>query len=156
MHWRLCISPSVRPERKNFAICLALSPIFGLVNHAIRLGEMERKAFTEFLNDTSDNFDEHDQQSLNFDGAPALRRQEQPRENIHLWVQPPYLPFLNIVEQAISCLKASVKRTLHVWQNKVQQGNAQQPLGEYRKQLLVEAIERRIGSVTVQKWAAWS
>jgi len=33
--------------------------------------------------------------------------------------------------------------------------NAHLPLGEYRKQLLVEAVERNIGSITIPKCASW-
>lgn len=46
---------------------------------------------------------------LIFDGASTHRRSEEPRETIYLRILPPYSPFRNIVEQVISCMKASVK-----------------------------------------------
>jgi hypothetical protein len=78
-------------------------------------------------------------------------------------ILPPYspFPFLNIVEQAISCLKASVKADIsrpampQRFADRNAARNAHLPLGEYRKQLLAEAVERNIGSITIPKCGAW-
>ena len=80
---------------------------------------------------------------------------------IRLIKQPPYSPFLDIVEQAISALKAAIKvgisrpyiqaemdDCLEARQQGIQ-------LGEYRHQILVAASESNIGAITVQKCAAW-
>lgn len=72
-----------------------------------------------------------------------------PRETIHVRMLPQYSPFLNIVEDAIRCLETKVK-------DRNAARNAQLlPLGEYRKQLFVETIERKMGSINglnVQLW----
>ena len=73
---------------------------------------MTKESFTEFLAATGNLLDENENHYLIFDGAPVLRRREQPRQNVHLRMSPPYSPFLNIVEQACqakSCPMASVK-----------------------------------------------
>ena len=70
-------------------------------------------------------------------------------------------PFLNIVEQAISCLKANIKADLsspelqNLLGDRNAARNAQLPLGEVRKQLLVAAARRSPGCITVHKCAAW-
>ena len=146
---------------RNITICLAISPVFGLVHHTIREGGMRRESFTEFLEQTSENLDENEIHYLIFDGAPAHRRPEEPSENVHVNILPPYSPFLNIVEQAISCLKANIKAELArpAMQERFADRNAARqahlPLGEYRKRLLVESAERNIGCISVAKCAAW-
>ena len=47
--------------------------------------------------------------SFIYDGAPAHRSAVQPGPNTKLKMLPPSSPFLNIVEQAISALKAAIK-----------------------------------------------
>ncbi len=94
---------------RNVTICLAVSQIFGLVHYTIQMGGMTRESFTEFLAGTAAHLDENETHYLIFDKAPAHRRPEQPRDNVNLRILPPYSPFLNIVEQAISCLKASIE-----------------------------------------------
>ena len=44
-----------------------------------------------------------------YDGAPAHRNPAIPGPNSELRKLPPYSPFLNIVEQAVSALKAAIK-----------------------------------------------
>ena len=44
-----------------------------------------------------------------YDGAPAHNNPAIPGPNSELKKLPPYSPFLNIVEQAISALKAAIK-----------------------------------------------
>ena len=122
---------------------------------------MRRESFTEFLEHTSENLDENEIHYLIFDGAPAHRRPEVPNENVHVNILPPYSPFLNIVEQAISCLKANIKAELArpAMQERFADRNAalqaHLPLGEYRKRLLVASAERNIGCITVAICAAW-
>jgi hypothetical protein len=58
--------------------------VFGLVHHTIQMGGMTKESFTEFLAGTATHLDENETQYLILDGAPAHRRPEQPRDNIHL------------------------------------------------------------------------
>ena len=44
-----------------------------------------------------------------YDGAPAHKNPAIPGPNSELKKLPPYIPFLNIAEQAISGLKAAIK-----------------------------------------------
>ena len=64
------------------------------------MGGMIRESFTELLEATDNILVENENQYLIFDGALPHRRAEQPRENVHLRILPPYSPFLNTVEIA--------------------------------------------------------
>ncbi|CAB4021139.1 calpain-5-like [Paramuricea clavata] len=134
----------------NLTICLALSQVFCLVHHTIQMGGMTNDSFAKFLAGTATHLDENETRYLIFDGAPAHRRPEQPGDNVYMRILPPYSPFLNIVEQAIR-LKASIKADIlyPAMQERFAERNAARnvhlPLGEYRKQLLVQAVERNIG-----------
>ena len=146
---------------RNVTICLAISPVFGLVHHVIQQGGMTKELFNEFLARTSQHLDANGRHYFIFDGAPAHRAADAPTENTQVMILPPCSPFLNPVEQAISCLKAHIKVDIarpHV-QNQMDDSNAarnaQVPLGEYRKQLLFAAAERSMASITVEKCAAW-
>ena len=145
---------------RNITICLAISPVFGLVHHIIQMGGMNGESFNNFLMNISQHLDAHEIHNLIFDGAPAHRRAEAPNENANVKMLPPYSPFLNIVEQAISCLKANIKADLSSPELQNMMGdrnaarNAQLPLGEYRKQLLVAEARRSLGGITVPKYAA--
>ena len=77
--------------------------MFGLIYHKIQSGGMTGARFNEFLENTNEHLDENETHYLIFDGAPAHRRAAPPAENTQVKVLPPYSPFLNPVEQAISC-----------------------------------------------------
>ena len=125
------------------------------------MGGMNGESFNNFLMNISQHLDAHELHNLIFDGAPAHRRAEVPNENANVKMLPPYSPFLNIVEQAISCLKANIKADLlspelrNLMDDRNAARNAQLPLGEYRKQLLVAAARRSLGCITVPKCTAW-
>ena len=73
---------------------------------------------------------------------------------------PPYSPFLNIVEQAISSLKAAIKADLsRQAELELSMNNREEarrlPLGEYRQRLLLRASQRNMNSITQQKCAQW-
>ena len=77
---------------------------------------------------------------------------------------PPYSPFLNSVEQAISYLKLkpNIKADIsgpHI-QLRINESegarNAQLPLGEFRKDILIAAAEKNMHCITVAKCAAWT
>ena len=77
---------------------MAISPINGLVFSSAFVGGMNAARFDDFLTQARTNMDPEESVIFVYDGAPAHRNP-----------LPPYSPFLNIVEQAISCLKAAIK-----------------------------------------------
>ena len=94
---------------RNVTVALAISPINGLVSHSAIIGGMNAERFSEFLAQARLNLDPNELVVFIYDGAPALRRPNQLGPNAELKILPPYSPFLNIVEQAISALKAAIK-----------------------------------------------
>ena len=80
-----------------------------------------------------------------FDGAPAHRNSAIPGPNSELTKLPPYSPFLNIVEQAVSALKAAIKADISRPEIQVQMNDRAEArrqglaLGNYRTQLLLHS-----------------
>ncbi len=68
----------------NLTICLAGSQAFGLVHYTVPMGWMIRESCAEFLTSTATHVNENETHYLIFDGAPAHRRSEQPRDNANL------------------------------------------------------------------------
>ena len=74
---------------------------------------------------------------------------------------PPYSPFLNIVEQAVSALKAPVKADISRPEIQVQMNDRAEArrqglaLENYRTELLLQALQRNIGTITVAKCGQW-
>ena len=89
-------------------ICLAVSPTNGLVYHTARIGGMNRQLFNDFLGEVGRRINPNNQTFLVFENAPAHRKANCPRGRIEIKILPPYSPLLNIVEQAISALKAAI------------------------------------------------
>ena len=75
---------------RNITICLAISPVIGLIYLKIQSGGMTGALFNEFLDNTNEHFDEHETHYLIFDGAPAHRRAALSAENTQVKVLPPY------------------------------------------------------------------
>ena len=96
-------------RRRNVMVALAISPINGLVFHSAIIGGMNAERFSEFSAQARLNLDPNEHGVFIYDGAPAHRRPNQLGPNTELKMLPPYSPFLNIVEQAISALKAAIK-----------------------------------------------
>ena len=100
------------------------------------MGAMTGELFDEFQRNTSEQLDENHTHYLIFDGAPAQRGATSPADNTEIKTLPPYFPFLNPVEQAISCLKVNIKAdiTRPLFQNQINDRNAARnthiPLGE--------------------------
>ena len=90
---------------------MAISPVIGVIHHVIQVGGITLELFTEFLNNTAQQLNGEEMHYLIYDGAPAHshRGAADPTDDIHVKMLPPYSPFLNPVEQAISCLKANIK-----------------------------------------------
>ena len=70
---------------------------------------MNAERFNDFLRDARLNLNPEDQVIFIYDGAPAHRNPENPGPNTEPKKLQPHSPFLNIIEQAISCLKAAIK-----------------------------------------------
>ena len=69
----------------------------------------DRKVAKERLSQARLNLDLNDHVIFIYDGTPAHNHPVIPGPNSELKKLPPYSPFLNIVEQAISALKAVLK-----------------------------------------------
>ena len=112
------------------------------------------------MTELAEYLDENEVTYLVYDGAPAHRNAVSPRDSIRLIKLPPYSPFLNIVEQAISALKAAIKVGISLPYIQAEMDDCLEArqqgiqLGEYRHQILVAASESNIGAITVQKCAA--
>ena len=93
--------------------------------------------------------------------APAHRNVDCPRGRIEIKMLPPYLPFLNIAEQAISALKAAIKADISrpdIQATIDDQDEAQRqgiPLGEYQQRILLEASQRNMNTITAAKCVGW-
>ena len=96
-----------------------------------------------------------------YDGAPAHRNPTVPAPNTELKMLPPYSPFLNIVEQTTSCLKAAIKADISRPEIQRRMDDRDEarvrgiPLGEFRTQQLHEALHRNIDTIAAAKSAQW-
>ena len=75
---------------KNITICLAISPLFGLIYHKIQLGGMTGALFNEFLENTNEHLDEHETHYL---------------ITLHFWIQ---LSKLSVAWKRVSRLTSHV------------------------------------------------
>ena len=74
----------------------------------MHIGGTNQARFQAFLQECAENLPENET-TIIFDGAPPHRPAQTPAEHIELRILPPYSLFLNIVENAISALKAAIK-----------------------------------------------
>ena len=81
----------------------------GLVFDSAYIGGMNIPRFNAFLAQTRQNLDSDEEVIFIYDGAPAHRNPAILTANTELEMLPAYSPFLNIVGQAISSLKAAIK-----------------------------------------------
>ena len=133
-----------------------------LVFHSAILGGMNGRRFDDFLAQTRLNLDPDEHVIFIYDDAPAHRNPAIPGPNSELRkLLPPYSPFLNIVEQAVSALKAAIKVDISRPEIQVQMNDRAEAgrqglaLGRYRTQLLLQALQRNIGTITVAKCGQW-
>ena len=96
-------------RRRNSTVKVAISPINGLVFSSAFVGGMNTARFDNFLTQARTNLDPEESVIFVCDGTPAHRNPTVPAPNTELKILLPYSPYLNIVEQAISCLKAAIK-----------------------------------------------
>ena len=94
---------------RNVAITLAMSPTVGLVHYTVQIGGMNARLFYEFLVQARRQLDPEELVYMIYDGARAHCNADNPAANTELKMLPVYSPFLNIVEQAFSALKAAIK-----------------------------------------------
>ena len=130
---------------RNVTVCLAISPINGLVFHSAYLGGMNAVRFSDFLVQARLNFDHDETVIFIYDGARAHINPGDPGANTEMEKLPAYSPFLNIVEQAISALIAAIKTGISRPEVQAPMGNDEAiargiALGEFRTQLLLEAL----------------
>ena len=131
-------------------MALEVSPVDGLVFHSAYVGGMNARHFNDFLAQTRQNLDPDEEVIFIYDGAPAQRNTAIPATNTELEMPPAYSPFLNIVDQAISSLKAAIKGD--VTRPDIQ---ARMVLGEMRTRLLLNALQRCIGVITAANAYQW-
>ena len=143
---------------------MAISPTNGLVFHSAFIGGMNAQRFDDFLAQTRLKLDPDEHVIFIYDGAPAHNNPAIPGPNTELNKLPPYSPFLNIVEQAISSLKAAIKADISRPEIQEQMNNREEArrqgiaLGNYRTQLLQQArwrLQRNIGTITAAKCGQW-
>ena len=96
-------------QGRNVTVALAISHTSGLLFHSAILGGINGQRFDDFLVQTRLNLDPDEHVIFIYDGAPAHRNPALPGPNSELRKMPPYSPFLNIVAQAVSALKAAIK-----------------------------------------------
>ena len=109
---------------RNLTVTLAISLTAGLVFHSAIIGGTNAQKFADFLAQTRLNLDPDEQVVFIYDIAPAHHNPGNPGPNTELKKLPPYSPFLNIVEQAISSLKAAIKANIS--RPGIQRGKEQQ------------------------------
>ena len=118
---------------------------------------MTGQRFNDFLTQARLNLDPSEHVIFIYDGAPAHNNPAIPGPNSELKKLPPYSPFLNIVEQAISALKAATKADISRPEQREQMSNREEArrqgiaLGNFRTQLLLHTLQRNIGTITAAK-----
>ena len=91
-------------------MALAVSPVNSLVLHSAGIGGMNAPCFNDLLARTRQNLAPNEGVIFIYDSAPAHRNPAIPAANTELGMLPAYSLFLNIVEQGIGLLKATIKR----------------------------------------------
>ncbi|XP_015772449.1 PREDICTED: uncharacterized protein LOC107350720 [Acropora digitifera] len=110
----------------------------GLLFHSAVIGGMNAQRLDGFLAQTRLNLDPDEHIIFIYDGAPAHNNPAIPGPNTELNKLSPYSPFLNIVEQAISSLKAAIKADISRPEIQEQMNNREEArrqgiaLGNYR------------------------
>ena len=140
---------------------MTISPTNGLVFHSACIGEMNAQRFDDFLAQTRLNLDPDEHVILIYDGAPAHNNPAIPGPNTELKKLPHLSPFFNIVEQAISSLKAAINADISRPEIQEQMNTREEArrqgiaLGNYRTQLLQQTLQRNIGTITAAKCGQW-
>ena len=122
---------------------------------------MNAERFNDFLRDARLNLNLDDQVIFIYDAAPAHRNQENPAPNTEPKKLPPHSPsVLNIVEQAISCLKAAIKADISRPDVQVRMDEREElrnrglTLGSFHTQFSTCILLQYFGSITAAKCAS--
>ena len=132
-----------------------------LVFHSAIIGGMNTTRFSDILAQTRLNLDPDENNIFIYDGAPAHHSPVDPGKNTELKKLPPYSPFLNIVEQSISALMAAIKADICRSEVQQQMKNREEArrkgiaLPNRRTQLLLQALQRNVGTITSAKCVQW-
>lgn len=127
-------------------MALAIYPTNGLVFHS---AGMNTHGFSDVLAQKRLNLDPDESIIFIYDSAPAHSPVD-PGQNTELKKLSPYSPFLNIVEQSISALKAAIKTDISCPEVQQQMSNREEArrqgiaLGNHRTQLLLQALQRNV------------
>ena len=141
-------------------MALAVSLVNGLVFHSDYIGGINAPRFNDFLAQTRQNLDLDEEAIFIYDGVPACTSKF-PTPNTELEMLPAYSPFMNIVEQKISSLKAAIKGDVSRPEIQARMDHRAEarrlgiPLGEMRTRLLLNALQRCIGVITAAKAYQW-
>ena len=109
---------------------------------------MTGQGFNDFLTQARLNLDPNEHVIFIYDGAPAHNNPAIPGPNSELKKLPPYNPFLNIVELAISALKAAIKADISRPEQREHVNNGEEArrqgiaLGNFRTQLLLHTLQK--------------
>lgn len=148
----------------NVMATLAISPTLGLIHSEIRVGSVNRASFEKTLIDLCSKIIEqmgNEHVYVIMDNArPHLRPTLPGDSNIKLVYLPPYSPFLNPVEHAISCFKAAIKRSIgqQQWQHSLTSENAREAgvsQQAYRLNRLREVANESLSEITPMKCLHW-
>lgn len=149
-------------RERSVTVTMAISPSNGLVFHFAVISGINAQRFDDFLVYTRLNLDP--EEHVIYEGAPAHNNPAISSLNTELNKLPPYSPFLNIVEQGISSLKAAIKADFSCpeiqeqmnnrevcsisWKNNKSVGkkDARELLREIITQLLQQALQQNIGT----------
>ena len=140
---------------------MAISPINKLVFSSAAVGGMNAERFNNFLAQARMNLDPDKSVIFVYDGALAHENPTILAPKTELKMLPPYSPFLNILEQAISSLKAAIKADIsrpeiqRPVDNRDEARARRMPLEDFRTQQLLEALNTNIDPVTAAKCAQW-
>ena len=120
---------------------------------------MNAPRFNDFLAQTRQILDPDEEVIFIYDGAPAHRNPDISAANTELGMLPAYSLFLNIVEQAISSLKAAIKRDVSRPEIEARMDDRTEVrrlgIHEMRTRLLPDALQRCIGVITAAKANKW-
>ena len=92
---------------QNLTTCIAISPQWGLVHWMFIRGGMTKARYCDFVSEVIDS-----PFTLIYDNATSHIDAPRMKDGQDHKLLPPYSPFLNPTERAISCVKAAVKRRL--------------------------------------------
>jgi len=148
---------------RNLNVCLAVSSQFGLVHHCVVNGGMTKETYLpQFLSEVSAlGLLNEDQMFIIHDNAPSHRDHPFFNELHTLLPLPRYSPFLNITENAISCLKSAAKRQISSPEVQTELANRDRArqegitLQEQRLRILIEKVLNSLHMITREKCAAW-